>query len=82
MMQLGAEGVFVGSGIFKSGEGLPEAEKLATQRAMASAIVKAVTHFNDPHVIAEVSAEIIGEPMRGQSVAQMAPEQLLAGRGN
>ncbi len=82
MMQLGAEGVFVGSGIFKSGEGLPEAEKLATQRAMAAAIVKAVTHFNDPHMIAEVSAEIPGDPMRGQSVAQMAPEELLAGRGN
>jgi pyridoxal 5'-phosphate synthase pdxS subunit len=82
MMQLGAEGVFVGSGIFKSGEGLPENEKLATQRAMASAIVRAVTHYNDPKIIAEVSAEIPGEPMRGQSVAQMAPEELLAGRGN
>jgi pyridoxal 5'-phosphate synthase pdxS subunit len=82
MMQLGAEGVFVGSGIFKSGEGLPDQERLATQRAMASAIVKAVTHYDDPRIIAEVSAEIPGDPMRGLSVAQMAPEQLLAGRGN
>ncbi len=82
MMQLGAEGVFVGSGIFKSGEGLSEIERLTTQRAMASAIVKAVTHYNDPRIIAEVSAEIPGDPMRGQSVAQMAPEHHLARRGN
>src|SRR5713226_6506243 len=82
MMQLGAEGVFVGSGIFKSGEGLSEIGRLTTQRAMASAIVKAVTHYNDPRIIAEVSAEIPGDPMRGQSVAQMAPEHHLARRGN
>ncbi len=82
MMQLGAEGVFVGSGIFKSGEGLSEIERLTTQRAMASAIVKAVTHYNDPRIIAEVSAEIPGDPMRGQSVARMPPEHHLARRGN
>ncbi len=83
MMQLGAEGVFVGSGIFKSGLNEPtEADRRRVQAQMANAIVRAVTHFNDPQVIAEVSAEIPDEAMRGISTAQMAPEELLAGRGN
>ena len=71
MMQLGAEGVFVGSGIFKSED----------PARMAAAIVKAVTHFSDADVLADVSRDI-GTAMRGQSVAQMAPEEQLAGRGN
>ena len=83
MMQLGAEGVFVGSGIFKSGMNEPtEADRRRVQANMASAIVKAVTHYNDPMMIAEVSASIPDEAMRGQSTAQMKPEELLAGRGN
>ena len=49
---------------------------------MASAIVKAVTHFNDPQIIAEVSNDIPLDAMFSVSTAQMAPEQLLAGRGN
>ena len=95
MMQLGAEGVFVGSGIFESGKNIhpvcdladPNHDKdahgrmLDAQRRMATAIVKAVTHFNDAHILAEVSADV-PESMRGQSVAQMAPAELLAGRGN
>merc|ERR1711907_912924 len=60
-MQLGVDGVFVGSGIFKSSE--PEKR--------ARAIVKAVTHFNDPKVLAEVS-ENIGEAMTGINCAQLA----------
>jgi pyridoxal 5'-phosphate synthase pdxS subunit len=71
MMQLGADGVFVGSGVFKSEK--PD--------RMASAIVKAVTHYNDPAVLAAVSREI-GEPMRGRSVASIPLEEQLAGRGN
>ena len=71
MMQLGADGVFVGSGIFKSDD----------PARMASAIVRAVTHFNDPVMLANVSRNI-GEPMRGQSVASMPAEEHLAGRGN
>src|SRR5690606_27098636 len=72
MMQLGAEGVFVGSGIFKSGMNEPtEAARRAVQGNMAAAIVKAVTHYNDPMMIAEVSASIPDEAMRGQSTAQM-----------
>jgi pyridoxal 5'-phosphate synthase pdxS subunit len=71
MMQLGADGVFVGSGIFKSDN----------PAQMASAIVRAVTHYNDPAMLAEVSRNI-GEPMRGQSVASMPLEEQLAGRGN
>jgi pyridoxal 5'-phosphate synthase pdxS subunit len=83
MMQLGAEGVFVGSGIFKSGMDIDDLrERRKVQGRMASAIVKAVTHYNDPKVIAEVSADIPDEAMRGQSTAQMRPEELLAGRGN
>merc|ERR1719194_151010 len=54
MMQLGMDGVFVGSGIFKS----------ANPEARAAAIVKAVTHYKDPKVLAEVS-EDIGEAMTG-----------------
>jgi pyridoxal 5'-phosphate synthase pdxS subunit len=70
MMQLGAEGVFVGSGIFKSSD--PE--------AMAKAIVKATTHFNDPHIIAEVSKNL-GEAMAGLDIAKIPTEELLAPRG-
>ncbi|MEX2446944.1 MAG: pyridoxal 5'-phosphate synthase lyase subunit PdxS [Dehalococcoidia bacterium] len=87
MMQLGAEGVFVGSGIFESAKDLDDGTEsgrrkmLDAQRAMATAIVKAVTHFEDPAMLAEVSMEI-PESMRGQSVASMPQEQLLAGRGN
>jgi pyridoxal 5'-phosphate synthase pdxS subunit len=71
MMQLGAEGVFVGSGIFKSDR--PE--------AVAEAIVKAVTHFQDASVIADVSRGL-GAAMRGESVASIPVEAQLAGRGN
>src|SRR5215213_1766538 len=69
-MQLGADGVFVGSGIFKSGD--PE------QRAKA--IVEATTHYNDAAILARVSAGL-GEPMVGISTAELAPEQLLETRG-
>ena len=71
MMQLGADGVFVGSGIFKSEE----------PAKMASAIVRAVTHYADPAVLAEVSRDI-GEPMRGRSAASLPAEEQLAVRGN
>ena len=71
MMQLGADGVFVGSGIFKSKE----------PAKMATAIVKAVTHFEDPVMLANVSREI-GEPMRGQSASALPPAEQLAVRGN
>jgi len=69
-MQLGAEGVFVGSGIFKS-------EDPATA---AAAIVQATTHFDDPHIIAEVSRGL-GAPMRGMSAASVPAEERLAVRG-
>jgi len=70
VMQLGAEAVFVGSGIFKSED--PEAH--------AKAIVQAATHFQDPDVLARVSEEI-GEPMRGQAVSSIAENELLETRG-
>ena len=70
MMQLGVDGVFVGSGIFKSSD--------PAKRAVA--IVKAVTHYNDPYILAEVSRNL-GEPMVGRNVSTMPEVERLAGRG-
>jgi pyridoxal 5'-phosphate synthase pdxS subunit len=70
MMQMGADGVFVGSGIFKSGD--------PAQRA--AAIVKAVTHYNDPVVLAEVSTGL-GEPMVGIEMSELGEDGLLQTRG-
>jgi pyridoxal 5'-phosphate synthase pdxS subunit len=70
MMQLGAEGVFVGSGIFKSSN--PEVR--------ARAIVRATTHYKDPGIVAEVSKNL-GEAMPGKDIKQIKPEELLAPRG-
>jgi pyridoxal 5'-phosphate synthase pdxS subunit len=69
-MQLGADGVFVGSGIFKSGD--PERR--------AKAIVEATTHFQDAGILARVSAGL-GEPMVGISTASLDPSELLESRG-
>ena len=69
-MQLGADGVFVGSGIFKSGD--PELR--------AKAIVEATTHFQDAEILARVSAGL-GEPMVGISTATLDPSELLETRG-
>jgi pyridoxal 5'-phosphate synthase pdxS subunit len=69
-MQLGADGVFVGSGIFKSEDPM----------LRAKAIVEATTHFNDPEILARVSTGL-GEAMRGLSAAGLAPEELLESRG-
>jgi pyridoxal 5'-phosphate synthase pdxS subunit len=69
-MQLGADGVFVGSGIFKS----------ADPASRAKAIVEATTHFRDPEVLARVSSGL-GEPMRGLAAAGIPPEELLETRG-
>ena len=69
-MQLGADGVFVGSGIFKSGE--PEKR--------AKAIVEATTHYMDADVLARVSTGL-GEPMVGISTSTLDPSQLLETRG-
>jgi pyridoxal 5'-phosphate synthase pdxS subunit len=70
MMQLGVDGVFVGSGIFKSGD----------PARRAAAIVKAVTHYNDPAILAEVSKDL-GEPMVGRNVSTMPEIEKIAGRG-
>jgi pyridoxal 5'-phosphate synthase pdxS subunit len=69
-MQLGADGVFVGSGIFKSGD----------PSARAKAIVEATTHFRDPEILARVS-QGLGDAMSGLSAAALAPEELLETRG-
>ncbi len=70
MMRLGAEGIFVGSGIFKSGDPMKRAK----------AIVKATTHFQDPDILAEVSRDL-GEPMVGRSAVALPPEEQMAPRG-
>jgi len=70
MMQLGVDGVFVGSGIFKSGD----------PAKRAAAIVKATTHFRDANILAEVSKNL-GEPMVGRNVSQMPEAEKIAGRG-
>ena len=70
MMQLGADGVFVGSGIFKSSD----------PAAMAAAIVKATTHFADPQIVAEVSFGL-GEAMAGKEIAELGEQGLLQTRG-
>jgi len=70
MMQLGADGVFVGSGIFKS----------SNPAVRAKAIVEATTHFQDPKIIAEVSKNL-GEAMPGLDIKQIPVEELLASRG-
>ncbi len=70
MMQIGVEGVFVGSGIFKSNN----------PQLMANAIVKATTHYEDPDIIAEVSTGL-GDAMRGLDVRTMPVEEQLATRG-
>jgi pyridoxal 5'-phosphate synthase pdxS subunit len=70
MMQLGVDGVFVGSGIFKSGD----------PAKRAAAIVKATTHYNEPKLLAEISRNL-GEPMVGRQVSNIPEQDLLAGRG-
>ena len=70
MMQLGSDGVFVGSGIFKSSD----------PRACAKAIVDAVAHFDDPSVIAEVSKGL-GTPMKGMNISEIPQELRLQTRG-
>lgn len=70
MMQLGSEGVFVGSGIFRSSD--PEVR--------ARAIVKAVAYYSDPKILSEVS-ENIGEPMAGIEMKEISHENLLSERG-
>jgi pyridoxal 5'-phosphate synthase pdxS subunit len=70
MMQLGVDGVFVGSGIFKSADPAPRAR----------AIVEATTHFRNPEILAKVS-ENLGEPMVGISASTLPEEEQLAVRG-
>ena len=70
MMQIGVDGVFVGSGIFKSGD----------PASRAKAIVEATTHFNNPEIVAKVS-EGLGEPMVGRQVQDIPVAELMADRG-
>ena len=70
MMQLGMDGIFVGSGIFKS----------SNPAKRADAIVKAVTHYNDAKILAEISRNL-GEPMLGRQISSIPEAELIAGRG-
>jgi pyridoxal 5'-phosphate synthase pdxS subunit len=84
MMQLGAEAVFVGSGIFMKDGRTPldlfNPEERADAEARAKAIVLATTHYNDPKMLAEVSAQI-KTSMKGLAVAAIAEADLLQTRG-
>ena len=80
MMQLGAESVFIGSGIFEVGQDQKPDEARRDQLRTAQAVVKAVTHFNRPEVLAEIS-EGLPRPMRGVSMESIPEEQQLARRG-
>jgi len=70
IMQLGAEAVFVGSGIFKSGD----------PKKRAEAIVQATTHYQDFTLLAKIS-EDLGEPMVGINISKLSKEELLQNRG-
>ena len=70
MMQLGVDGVFVGSGIFKSGD----------PAKRAAAIVKATTHYQDAKILAEVSKNL-GEAMVGRQISSIPDQDLIADRG-
>lgn len=70
MMQLGCDGIFVGSGIFKSGD----------PAKRAKAIVAATTYYNDPKILADVSKDL-GEPMVGIEISAIAPDQMMQERG-
>ena len=70
MMQLGCDGIFVGSGIFKSGD----------PAKRAKAIVSATTYYNDPKVLAEVSKDL-GEAMVGIDISTIAPNERMQERG-
>lgn len=70
IMQLGADGIFVGSGIFKSENPLK----------MATAIVEATTHYNNPEVLARVSRGL-GAPMPGINVSKLSPQEVISTRG-
>jgi pyridoxal 5'-phosphate synthase pdxS subunit len=70
IMQLGADGIFVGSGIFKS----------ENPQKMARAIVEATTHYNDPDVLARVSGGL-GSPMKGTSVSSLSENEVISNRG-
>jgi pyridoxal 5'-phosphate synthase pdxS subunit len=70
MMQLGVDGVFVGSGIFKAADPPPRAK----------AIVEAVTHYNDPGILGEISKGL-GEAMPGLEISAIPESELLAQRG-
>ncbi|MDD2554323.1 MAG: pyridoxal 5'-phosphate synthase lyase subunit PdxS, partial [Desulfotomaculaceae bacterium] len=70
MMNLGCDGIFVGSGIFKSKD----------PAARAKAIVAATTHYNDPQILAEISKGL-GEAMPGLEIQTIAPEQRMQDRG-
>ena len=80
MMQLGAEAVFVGSGIFEVGQDLKPDESRAAQLRMAQAIVKAVANYQRPEIVAEVS-EGLPKAMKGLSMEAIPDEQQLARRG-
>ena len=80
MMQLGAETIFVGSGIFKAGASLSDAERSKAHERRAKAIVEAVLFYKEPKKLSEISKGL-GEPMVGINVSSLKPEEMMSGRG-
>jgi len=80
MMQLGAETVFIGSGIYKSSPGLDGAARIKEQASRAKACVDAATYFDDPKKLLEISKGL-GEPMVGINVDTLPEDQKMAARG-
>lgn len=80
MMQLGAETVFVGSGIFKAGQGLPDVDRIRAQERRAKAIVESVLFYKEPKKLAEISKGL-GEAMVGINCSELPDFQRMADRG-
>ncbi|MCB0278231.1 MAG: pyridoxal 5'-phosphate synthase lyase subunit PdxS [Calditrichaeota bacterium] len=80
MMKLGAESVFIGSGIFKSSENLSDSDRLLEQSKRAKACVEAVTHFENIEIVAKVS-EGLGQPMTGIAMDELEETEKLETRG-
>jgi pyridoxal 5'-phosphate synthase pdxS subunit len=80
MMKLGAESVFIGSGIFKAGESLSASDRIIEQSKRAKACVEAVTHWQNIEIVAKVS-EGLGQAMTGIAMSELVAEQRLENRG-
>ena len=80
MMKIGAESVFIGSGIFKSSENLSASDRIIEQSKRAKACVEAVTHYQNIEIVSKVS-EGLGQPMIGIAMDELEDSEKLETRG-